>query len=67
MREKVGEVGEGGGAAEERGESGHLNGRIIFENAHRNVIFVVSLGIVQKCQFNILVFWDKIHVEWWKG
>ena len=65
LREKVGEVWEGGGAAKERGQSRHLNGRIIFENAFRNIIFIV--GFVQKFPFHILVFWDEILVEWWKG
>ena len=47
LGEKVGEVREGGWAAEERGQSRHFNGRIIPENAHRNVVFIV--GIFQNC------------------
>lgn len=47
LREKVGEVREGGWATEERGQSRHFNRGIIPENAHRNVVFFV--GIFQNC------------------
>ena len=47
LGEKVGQVREGGGATEERGQSRHFNRGIIPENAHRNVVFFV--GIFQNC------------------